>query len=475
MKVQASLDRMACTLAVLALAALGGYLALNGALNSDEGFYLLAARLVADGFHPYRDFGYTQGPVLPYANVPWLAMFGYNLAGIRLASLGWTLITVLLGVRELRRRKSWAAATTFAVLLLGAPVWMQFAVQGKSYGFTGLAVLAGTMALTSRAPLGGRWAVFIVAAALGSGARYPMAGFFLPAWAGLLMLTPGWRARLGAVVATAAVAGALLAWAAAGDWESLFYWTAIFHAGSTFAFSRAEQFWYFLVFAPALWIAAGLTASRVTTGDRATRMAYFALLLGLAANLAGHAAYAEYVFPLVPALAFVVAPALAGWLAGRNTAVAATLTVALLACAWIHPPDLNPDLLRNARDASAFLRAHVGPRDVVACSMPEIPAATGNPVPLTLAMGKFGVTEDMDAAHAERLHMATPASLEAVLRDSGTKAVVISTVLNWNFFWSLPSYRWLSEKARAELKQAVTENFTVGYSNADYVVLLRRP
>jgi len=25
------------------------------------------------------------------------------------------------------------------------------------------------------------------------------------------------------------------------------------------------------------------------------------------------------------------------------------------------------------------------------------------------------------------------------------------------------------------LKQAVTENFTVGYSNADYVVLLRRP
>ncbi len=461
--------------AVLALAALGGYLVLNGALNTDEGFYLLASRLVANGFRPYRDFGYTQGPVLPYVNVPWLAVLGYNLAGLRLASLGWTLITVTLGVWRLRRRASWAVATTFAVLLLGAPAWMEFAVQGKTYGFSGLAVLVGVIALTSRGRLGWRWVAFIVAAALGTGARYPVAGFFIPAWAGLIMLTPGWRARMAATMATALCGGLLLAWAAAGDWENFYYWTAGFHALSTFVFSRREQFWYFLLFAPALWIASGLMAGRLTGRDRPIRIAYLALLLGLVANLAGHTTYAEYVFPLVPALAFIVARALTGWLAGLRRSVAVPLTVALLACAWIHPPDLNPNLLRNARDAGAFLQAHVGPQDVVASSMPEIPAATGNPVPLSLAMGKFGVTEDFDAAQAERLHMATPAALRALLRDPTTKALVLSTVLNWNFFWSLPSYRWLSEQARGELKQTVTENYTVGYANADYVVLLRRP
>ena len=37
-----------------------------GNLNQDEGWYLYAARSVADGRMPYRDFFFTQGPVMPY-------------------------------------------------------------------------------------------------------------------------------------------------------------------------------------------------------------------------------------------------------------------------------------------------------------------------------------------------------------------------------------------------------------------------
>ena len=37
-----------------------------GNLNQDEGWYLYAARAVADGRLPYRDFFFTQGPVMPY-------------------------------------------------------------------------------------------------------------------------------------------------------------------------------------------------------------------------------------------------------------------------------------------------------------------------------------------------------------------------------------------------------------------------
>ena len=48
-----------------------------------------------------------------------------------------------------------------------------------------------------------RWGVFVLAAALGVGARLPAAGFFAPAFIGLLVMTPGWRGRIGAGVFTA--------------------------------------------------------------------------------------------------------------------------------------------------------------------------------------------------------------------------------------------------------------------------------
>ncbi|NLB56843.1 MAG: hypothetical protein GX811_13975, partial [Lentisphaerae bacterium] len=44
-------------------------LALNiylGDLNQDEGWYLYAADKVVAGEMPYKDFAYTQGPVMPY-------------------------------------------------------------------------------------------------------------------------------------------------------------------------------------------------------------------------------------------------------------------------------------------------------------------------------------------------------------------------------------------------------------------------
>ncbi len=35
-----------------------------GELNQDEGWYLYAARMVSEGQMPYRDFAFTQGPVM---------------------------------------------------------------------------------------------------------------------------------------------------------------------------------------------------------------------------------------------------------------------------------------------------------------------------------------------------------------------------------------------------------------------------
>lgn len=63
-----------------------------GGLNQDEGWYLYAANLVSEGKMPYRDFFYTQGPLLPVVYSPF--KFVWDMAGL----LGARIFTALIGV-----------------------------------------------------------------------------------------------------------------------------------------------------------------------------------------------------------------------------------------------------------------------------------------------------------------------------------------------------------------------------------------
>lgn len=53
-------------------------LALNRLVAADEGFYLMAAKLVSTGQHPYIDFFYPQMPFLPYVYSLWSLLFDHN-------------------------------------------------------------------------------------------------------------------------------------------------------------------------------------------------------------------------------------------------------------------------------------------------------------------------------------------------------------------------------------------------------------
>lgn len=78
-------------LALFAFAVLAGAAVMLGGLNQDEGWYLYAANLVAEGKMPYRDFFYTQGPLLP------LVYSAFTPAWETLGLLGGRLVTVAIG------------------------------------------------------------------------------------------------------------------------------------------------------------------------------------------------------------------------------------------------------------------------------------------------------------------------------------------------------------------------------------------
>src|ERR1700730_2278960 len=46
------------------------------AFSFDEGFHLMAARLIKEGKRPYLDFCFPQTPLNAYLNAGWMSIFG---------------------------------------------------------------------------------------------------------------------------------------------------------------------------------------------------------------------------------------------------------------------------------------------------------------------------------------------------------------------------------------------------------------
>ena len=94
-----------------------------GRLTADEGWYLLASVNVAEGHRPYRDFMFTQTPLLPYVYGVLLSMVGTSLAAARFVSMLFGLGGLLCAMAAIQRR-----ASTFAAMLGGTILALDLAV-----------------------------------------------------------------------------------------------------------------------------------------------------------------------------------------------------------------------------------------------------------------------------------------------------------------------------------------------------------
>lgn len=106
-------------------------------LNPDEGFYPLAARLVWEGKIPYRDFLFSQGPLIPYI-YGWIAgLHPQSLVAMRFVSVALGAATVFLWgwfLFSLRSLSPGVAFWTFLVILLN-PYWIAWHSIVKTFAF----------------------------------------------------------------------------------------------------------------------------------------------------------------------------------------------------------------------------------------------------------------------------------------------------------------------------------------------------
>ena len=162
-----------------------------GNLNQDEGWYLYAAKQITEGRLLYRDFMFTQGPVLPYIYgvfFPLIEKFGIE---------GGRLITALFGLAAtgcaawLAARsvsKHWRAVALCAFILTGVNVYQSyFTVIVKTYALCAFFLTAGFVALSytnsRRGATAAFWGGFLLALAactrLSAGIVLPAAGLWL--------------------------------------------------------------------------------------------------------------------------------------------------------------------------------------------------------------------------------------------------------------------------------------------------------
>jgi hypothetical protein len=71
------------------------FIARHRFIDGDEGFYLMASRLVLEPKTLYLDFLYTQAPLLPYAYGLWMKLFGISWFSARSFS---AMLTIILGL-----------------------------------------------------------------------------------------------------------------------------------------------------------------------------------------------------------------------------------------------------------------------------------------------------------------------------------------------------------------------------------------
>lgn len=157
-----------------------------GNLNQDEGWYCYAAKMVSRGHSPYKDFAFTQGPVLPQVYSVLFPVIGkFGVAGGRFITVVFGLLAALCaGLAAAKNSKNGRIAWMAAFLLITGNVYQSyFTTVVKTYALTAFFLMAGFYLLSYRHKatliLGGAALALAAGTRLSAGIVLPITGIWL--------------------------------------------------------------------------------------------------------------------------------------------------------------------------------------------------------------------------------------------------------------------------------------------------------
>ena len=151
-------------LVVVVLLQLGFFLfvARHHFIGGDEGFYLLASRLVLEGKVPYLDFFYIQAPLLPYIYGLWIKCFGISWISARtLSALLTTTLGVLLYVDVCQVTRKWIAGLAAVVLFMSSSLIYGSYPIAKTYSLAALCLYAAYVVVSRISASSSGWMIAV--------------------------------------------------------------------------------------------------------------------------------------------------------------------------------------------------------------------------------------------------------------------------------------------------------------------------
>jgi hypothetical protein len=127
-------------------------------IDGDEGFYLLASRLVLNHKTPYLDFLYTQAPLLPYVYGIWMKFMGLTWVSARTLS---ALLTASLGLivygHVCRLTGKSLAGLSAVVLFMASTLVFAWYPIAKTYSLAGLFLFSAYVIVSRLTPASLPW------------------------------------------------------------------------------------------------------------------------------------------------------------------------------------------------------------------------------------------------------------------------------------------------------------------------------
>lgn len=422
-------------------------------VNLDEGWYLWASKLVFEGQLPYRDFAYTQAPLLPYIYGLVGQIAGYNLYAGRALTALLALAGALMAGAIARRRGGLSAEVLTLALIAGSLFTATAYTYTATYALTAFFLVLAAFLATGRLPEDRRAALAGLALAAAAGVRLSVIAA-LPFMLLLVALCAQrrWRSLLIATGATAAglalVFGPFLLLAR----ENMIYDVFGFHTDrTTLAWQAAavQNTARETVTDFAVLLAATVTGAAAQLARRrrpAARAAYAVeLLLGLAALVlyvahfiprTTNPAYNALQAPLVAALAGILWARVLAVFRPRPLAVAALATLLLVGSGLQQWPAIRRNWLvaeppRNqvetVRAAAAYLRENTPVGGQLISFNTHLALEADLRVPRGFEMSIFSYHPTWSTEKAERYRFINNELLLAAL-ERGADAVALSGV-----------------------------------------------
>lgn len=414
------------TLALLYIVA-GGLTVAAGRLTGDEGWYTFSALEILRGRVPYRDFLFTQAPLMPYVYAGWLALTGPGLLEARLLSFLFGAASMALLAAAAHRVGGRVAGMLTALLFVSNFSVLFDVCAVKTQALTVLGTTALLFGASHEARPWGRTLTWLSVTALADTrlSFLPLLLLvFVHAWTG-----PGRRTAIAWLSASAALVAVSLLAPGAPDNVLFGVWT--FHSEwygnpdwSTDLFLRSfvvgvlRNQWPLLLAA----VVAGACAARARHLSPAFRAALTARWRWLSLSLGAWAlttaihvsrpiAFPTYQTSNVALLIGPVAVVL-GLVVVHRARLGAGLVAALAACLALGWPTQELVIHTDGRgglakldDAADAVRAHAAPDALLWAPSVELAVETGLRELPGWELSEFSWFQHMDEARARRLHV----------------------------------------------------------------------